>query len=422
MDPSYIPQLIILVILLILSGFFSSAETALVSVNEIRIRTLADENNKKALRVIKLLSQKDKMISAILIGNNIVNLTASSITTSMTIKISGSMFVGVSTGILTFIILVFGEVIPKIVATKKSEKMSLVYSRPIYLFMIIMTPLIFIVNGCSKILLRIVRFKEDQGPTLTDDDIQTVLDVSHEEGVLENEEHEMLTNLVSFGDTKVKDVMVPKIHVNFVNSKMSLDELMELFRDKKNTRYPVYSDTDDEVIGIINMKDILIGDFDNKTFKIDSILRKPYFTYENKSTLELLTEMKKEALGVSVVLDEYGATSGLVTLEDLLEEIVGEIHDEYDEEELDQIRQISARTFIVEGSTPITECNEELNLELESEDYDSIGGYIIEHLDKMPSLGDFVFTEKGDKLTIKRLDGNRIDIVYVLMNNVKAKE
>lgn len=418
MDSSDVTQLIILLILLLLSGFFSSAETALTTANKIKMRSLAEEGNRKAKTVLKVTENSGKMLSAILIGNNIVNVAASSITTSIAYKFGGSI-VALASGIITMLILIFGEITPKTLATIHAEKMALLYAPVINLFMKIMTPVIFIINNLSTGILLLLRVDpKAKNNTMTETELRTIVDVSHEDGVIETEEREMIYNVFDLGDAKAKDVMVPRVHVTFADVNSSYAELLEIFRKDKFTRLPVYEETTDNVIGIINMKDLLLYD-NTKEFCIRDILREAYFTYEYKNTSELLVEMRQASFNIAIVLDEYGETAGLITLEDLLEEIVGEIHDEYDENEEDFITEIKEREYIIEGSINLEDVNDRLDLELSSDDYDSLGGLIIEYLDRLPDLGDEVITKEGIRLIVEKLDKNRIEKVHVYLPEPK---
>lgn len=414
MDSSDAMQIVILVVLLVLSAFFSSAETALTTVNKIRIRSLAEEGKKSAKTVLKITDDSGKMLSAILIGNNIVNLSAASLTTSLAYSFGGSM-IAVASGILTLAILLFGEITPKTMATIHAEKMSLIYAPVINIFMKIMTPVIFIINGLSLCVLFILRIDpNDRNQTMTETELRTIVDVSHEDGVIESEEKEMIYNVFDLGDAKAKDVMVPRVHVTFADVESSYEELIELFREDKFTRLPVFEETTDNVIGTINMKDLLL--FDNtKEFHVRDILREAYFTYEYKNISELLVEMRQTSFNIAIVLDEYGETAGLITLEDILEEIVGEIHDEYDENEEDFIKKINDREYSVEGSMNLDDLNDRLCLSFESEDYDSLGGFIIEHLDRLPEAGDFIITDDQIRLVVETLDKNRIESVHIYL-------
>ena len=414
MDSSDVTQLIILIILLILSAFFSSAETALTTVNKIRIRSLADEGNKRAKSVLKVTDDSGKMLSAILIGNNIVNLSAASLTTSLAYSFGGSM-VAIASGILTVFILLFGEITPKTMATIHSEKMSLLYAPVIHFFMKIMTPLIFVINGLSTGVLLLLRIDpKAKNTAMTENELRTIVDVSHEDGVIESDEREMINNVFDLGDARAKDVMVPRVHVTFADINSTYTELIEIFREDKFTRLPIFEDTTDNVVGTINMKDLLLYD-NTKEFNIRDILREAYFTYEYKSISELLVEMRQASFNIAIVLDEYGETAGLITLEDILEEIVGEIHDEYDENEEDFIQEISDREYIVEGSINLDDLNDRLDLNLSSEEYDSLGGFIIEYLDRLPEKGDSITTEEGIRMVVETLDKNRIESVHLYL-------
>ena len=414
MDSSDVTQLIILLILLGLSAFFSSAETALTTVNKIRIRSLAEDGNKRAKTVLKITDDSGKMLSAILIGNNIVNLSAASLTTSLAYSFGGSM-VAIASGILTVLILLFGEITPKTMATIHAEKMALIYAPIISILMKVMTPVIFIINGLSIGVLFLLRVDPNaKNDLMTETELRTIVDVSHEDGVIESDEREMIYNVFDLGDAKAKDVMVPRVHVTFADVNSTYEELLDIFREDKFTRLPIFEDTTDNVVGTINMKDLLLYD-NTKEFHIRDILREAYFTYEYKSISELLVEMRQASFNIAIVLDEYGETAGLITLEDILEEIVGEIHDEYDENEEDFVQEVTEREYIIEGSMNLDDLNDRLDLDLNSEEYDSLGGFIIERLDRLPEAGDSIVTEEGIRMVVEKLDKNRIEKVHVYL-------
>ena len=415
MDPSDAIQFIILFILLLLSAFFSSAETALTTVSKIKMRSLAEDGNKRAATVLDITeNHSPKMLSAILIGNNIVNLYAASLTTTLAYSLGGAM-VSIATGILTVAILIFGEITPKNAATINSSKLALAYIPIIKIFMTVMTPVIFIVNLLSRGVLFLLRIDPNaKNNAMTEDELRTIVDVSHEDGVIESEEKEMIYNVFDLGDARAKDVMVPRVHVTFADVNSTYHELLEIFKEDKYTRLPVYEDTTDNVIGTINMKDLLL--FDNREhFHVRDILREAYFTYEYKSISELLVEMRDASFNIAIVLDEYGETAGLITLEDILEEIVGEIHDEYDENEENFVQKVNDLEYIVEGSLSLDDLNDRLDLELESEDYDSLGGFIIQRLDRLPEVGDEFTTEDGIRMIVDRLDKNRVELVHIYL-------
>lgn len=419
MDSGDIFQIIVLVILLLLSAFFSSAETALTTVNRIRMRTLAEDGNKRAERVLRITDDSGKMLSAILIGNNIVNLSASSLATSLAIKIWGSVGAGIATGILTFLILIFGEISPKTLATIHSEQIALLYSSTIDTLMKVLTPVIYLINKLAMGFLMLLRVDPKAGDQqLTEEELRTIVDVGKESGVIESEEHEMINNLFDFGDAQAKEVMVPRIDMTFANIESTYDELIEIFQEDKFTRLPVYEETTDNVVGILNMKDLLLYK-DKEHFSVRDIMREPYFTYEHKNTAELFIEMRKSSISLAIVLDEYGATAGLITLEDLLEEIVGEIRDEYDTDEEDSILQLSEREYLVLGSTNLEDLCEELGLNFISEDYDTIGGYLIGLLDHLPEKNEIIITDDDVLLRVDQMDKNRIEKIYIKKPEVK---
>ena len=422
MDSSIAFQAVAILILIALSSFFSSAETAMTTVNKIRIQSLAEQGNKRAVILEKIISNSPKMLSTVLIGNNIVNMSVSSLMTTLTIKILGNAYVGITTGILTLLILIFGEITPKNLATIHAEKLSLAYSRIIYGLMILLTPVVFIVNKITEGVLVILHVNPDEkANAMTEHELRTLVNVGEKDGVIENEEKQMIYNVFDLGDAIAKDVMVPRVNVTFADIDSSYDELIDLFREDKFTRLPVYQETKDNVVGTINMKDLLLYDKE-KEFHIRDFMREAYFTYEYKNISELLVEMRQASFNIAIVLDEYGETSGLITLEDILEEIVGEIHDEYDENEEDFIKQIGEREYIVEGSTNLDDLNDRLDLDLTSEEYDSVGGFIIEHLDRLPEIGDGVTTEDGIHLVVEKLDKNRIESVHLYLPEPKPED
>ncbi len=415
MDSGDTFQLIILVILLMLSAFFSSNETALTTVNKIRLRSLADSGDKRAELVLDITqNHTSKMLSAILIGNNIVNISASSLSATLAYAFGGYM-VSIATAVLTVAILVFGEITPKNYATINAEKIALRYIRVIRIFMTIMTPVIFIINLFSRGIMLLLRVDPNaQKKNLTEDELRTIVDVSHENGVIETGEKEMINNVFDLNDANAKDIMVPRVHVTFADVENTYDELIDIFREDKFTRLPVYEESQDNIVGIINMKDLLLYDR-NQPFSIRDIMRKPHFTYEYKSISELLVEMRDSTFNIAIVLDEYGEMAGLITLEDILEEIVGEIHDEYDDVADDPLQQVGEREYIIEGSMSLDDINDRLGTNLESEDYDSLGGLIIGQLDRLAEEGDEVCTADGIRMVVEKLDKNRVESVHVYL-------
>ena len=393
MNPEYILQAAVLVVLIILSGFFSSAETAMTTVSRIRVQSLMEQGDRRAVILDKIISDQGRMLSTILIGNNIVNISASALMTSLVIDVFGSRFIGAATGVLTLIVLLFGEITPKTLAAIRAENVSLSYAPVIYALIIVLT--------------------DTNKNVLTERELRTLVNVSEKNGVIENEEKKMIYNVFDFGDSKAKDVMIPRIDMTFIDINATYEELIEVFREDRHTRFPVYEENTDNIKGIINVKDLILLPTDGE-FSVRKILREPYFTYEYKGTADLLVEMRKASVSLAIVLDEYGSTAGLVTLEDLLEEIVGEIRDEYDVDEEESIVEVKeGREYIASGSARLDDINEKLGTDLVSEDYDSIGGYIIGQLDSLPYQGQSVVLPDGIRLVTDEVHNNRIESVHI---------
>lgn len=421
MDPdSYIMEMIALLFLVFLSAFFSSAETALTIVNRHRLRALAEEGNKTAERVLRLVENPSKMLSAILIGNNIVNISASALATSFTTEVFGSKFIGVSTGILTLVVLLFGEITPKTLATLYSEKISLVYIYIIGPLTTILTPVIWLVDKMSKAVFFLLRIDPDKADDqMTEGELRTIVDVSVEDGVIEKEERSMIHNVVDFGDSKAKDVMVPRADMELVSVDADFDEVFKVFEEERYSRLPVYDENKDTVIGIVYLKDLFFYQNQNgkqqESFSLRNIMREPFFVYEYQKTSSIMAEMRNRFVSLAIVLDEYATAVGLITIEDLLEEIVGEIRDEFDMYELEAITKLSDNQYEVDASIKLTDLEDSIGVALESEDYDSLGGYVIELLDHLPTEGE---TVKKDGITLKVLsmDKNRIDRVAITID------
>ena len=414
-------RLVLVVVCLVLSAFFSSSETALTTVNLIRIRNLADNGDKAAAWVLKARRDQSKMLGAILIGNNVVNLSASSMLTVLVTDVFGSQAVGAATGVLTLLVLLFGEITPKTIATLEAEKNALRFARVICLLLTILTPVIFVLNLLSGGVLRLLGVDPNK-PTdsITEDELRTIVEVGHEKGVIESEEKEMINNVFDLGDSVARDIMVPRIDMSFVDVEASYEELMEIFRRDHYTRLPVYEDNTDNVIGIINMKDLILLE-DRATFSVRDYLRQPLFTFESKKLSELMIEMRKTSNNIVIVLDEYGATAGLITLEDILEEIVGDIRDEFDADEEDELKEISKGEYLADGSMNLDDINDRLGLELVSEDFDSLGGFMIDRLEHLPAEGEEVDTEEV-RLVVEKVNKNRIDKVHIYVKKTVANE
>ena len=430
-----------------LSGFFSSAETALTTVNINKLKTIVDEGGRRGRRaslVIKMREESAKLLSAILIGNNIVNISASALMTVVCTEIFGSKYIGVGTGILTLLVLVFGEITPKTLATLNNVSMSLIFARPIYILMVVLTPVIWIVNVICRGIFFILRVDPDKNPDqMTESELLKIVDVSSEEGVIENSEKKMINNVVDFGDAVAKDIMIPRADMICLDVNSSLDEILEIISEENYSRIPVYDESKDHIIGILNVKDLVISgiqmSYDTKTetsaktetsdkttgmfgwgdrdkdreIQIKDFMRKPAYVYEYQRTAQIFADMKGASVTMCIVLDEYGITAGLITMEDLVEEIVGEIRDEYDEYEDELIKLIEPGHYDVDGSVKLDDLNDAIGTELESENYDSLGGLMIELLDKLPEEGETV--KAGDiVLKCSKVEKNRVERVELI--------
>ena len=409
MDSDLWIQILELVVLLALSGFFSSAETAMVSVSKIRLRTLEEEGNKKAVLALKILENQSKMLSAILIGNNLVNTSAASIASVIAYSFGGAA-VSIATFIITFLILVFGEITPKTWATINADKLALAYAPIITFLMKILTPVIWFVNLFSSGILKLMGIQ-----------LRTIVDVSHEEGVIEEDEKDMINKVFDLGDAKAKDVMVPRVHVVMAEIDSTYKDLLEIFREEKFTRIPIYKDKIDNIIGIVNMKDLLMYD-DFSHFDMQKVLRKPKFTYENKKVSELLIEMKQSTFNLAIVMDEYGEFSGIVTLEDIIEEIVGDVQDEYDAHEEENIIKLNNQTYDVKGYLSLHDLNDYLNLDLDSEDFDSVGGLVIDALGRLPQTNDETTLPNGIRIKVLKVEKNRIESVRLILPDTQNEK
>lgn len=414
MSPKF--QIIILIVLLFLSGFFSSAETALTTVNKLKLRTMADEGSRRAARVLKITEDSGKLLSAILIGNNIVNIFASSLTTVLCTKVFGSRFIGLATGILTLLILIFGEITPKTLAAKNAVPMSMFFAYPIWILMTILTPVIWILDRITGAIFKLLGADKNEPEKMTESELLTVVDVSHEDGVIEPDAHFMISNVVDFGDALSKDIMIPRADVVFADVYSSYDELVELFKEETYSRIPIYEDSKDHVLGVLYLKDLFFYRETNDInyFDLRSILREPLFVFEYQKTSQIFADMKAASCSIAIVLDEYGVCSGIITMEDLIEEIVGEIRDEYDADEEDFIRQISENMYDIDASMKLDDVNDALETNFHSEDYDSIGGFVIELLDKLPSVNEEAMYENAI-FKVMQVKKNRIERVLLTL-------
>lgn len=384
-----------------------------MTLSKIRIKKMVEDNVKGANTVEKLIKNPSKLLSAILIGNNIVNIGASALATSIAIDIYGDTGVGIATGAMTLLVLIFGEITPKSLAAQNSEKIALKVAKPINVITIILNPIIVFLTRLTNFLVRMLGGRVDTNqPFITEEELKTIVSVSHEEGVLEGEEKDMIYNVFEFADTQARDVMTTRTDMVAVEVNTSYWDIIKIFKEEQFSRIPVYENTIDNIIGILYVKDLLFLEDNKGQFDLKKYIREPYFTYEFKPVTELFNEMRTNRIHMAIVLDEYGGTEGLVTIEDLIEEIVGDIEDEYDKH-VDEIQVIKEDEYLVYGSTRIEEINEMIGTSIESEDFDSIGGFVMGVIGRLPEAGETI-EYNNIKFIAEAVEKNRIEKLRIL--------
>ncbi|MGL4980360.1 MAG: hemolysin family protein [Fusobacteriaceae bacterium] len=416
--------MILLVVLIILSGIFSASETALTSFRSTFLEEIEWKYPKETTLLKSWLKYPNEILTGMLLGNNIVNILASSIATALTLNIMGnnSTSILVSTIVMTVVILIFGEITPKIIAKNNSILISRIVIVPMHLLSVITKPIVFILMGISKIIGRLFGIEiKDEALMITEKDIISFVNVGEAEGIIEEGEKEMIHSIFEFGETSAKEVMTPRTSMYSIEATKTIEEVWDELLETGFSRIPVYEETIDDVIGILYVKDILKSVKKGETERrIKEFVRIPYFVPETKSIIEILKEFQIKKVHIAMALDEYGGVVGLVTIEDLIEEIVGEIRDEFDQEEEETIIKISETEYIIDAMIDIETLNKELSLELPiSEDYESLGGLITTELSKVCAIGDSVVL--GDvKLEVKELDKMRIS--RVLLEKITGEE
>lgn len=412
-------MVIVLVVLLALSAIFSSAETAFLSTNKIRLRNLQEDGEKKAGLVLDLLENQNRLISTLLVGNNIVNISSSALATKMATDYFGDAGVGIATGIMTLLVLVFGEVVPKNLAAAHAEGWAMFVAPFIKLVSVILTPLVFLLTKLSDTVVRFSKKNEEEDPTITEDEFKILVNVGQEEGVFDESETEMINSIMEFDETYVKAIMVPRIDIVAVDVDDSINDVLRLIIDGGHSRIPAYEESIDNIVGILYAKDIfehLNANFDE--LKVKELIRDAYYIPETKKVSDLLNELRLKKVHMAIILDEYGGTNGLVTIEDLIEEIIGDIQDEYDVEE-DLIVMHSDNQLVADARAPIGDVEEAFDMELDEEiledsEADTIGGLAFEHLGGIPEVNDEV-TVGRFLIRIVNVSGRRITKVEVTL-------
>ena len=365
--------------------------------------------------VEKLTKDPSRLLGTILIGNSVANIGASAIATVLATNIFGNSGVGIATGIITILVLIFGEITPKSIAKQKSEVVALKVARPIEFVVIIFKPLVYIFTAISSVFIRILGGDPNEARSfITHEELKTMVGVSEEEGVLENAEKEMIFNVFEFADLQVKDIMVQRVDIVSVDKEASYDDVMDVIKNEQFSRIPVYNQTIDNIIGVLNIKDLATIENLREDFNSSKYIRDPYYTFEFKKIVELFKEMKKTRNHIAIVLDEYGGTVGLVTIEDLVEEIVGEIEDEYDEEK-NPVEVIKDNEYVVYGSLRLHDISDLIGINIDSEEFDSVGGLMIGDLGRMPEEQEEV-TVNNIKFIAEEIEKNRIKKVRMIIN------
>lgn len=388
------------------------SETALTSLSKIRIRHMVEEKVKGAKLVEKLTEDPNKLLGAILIGNNIVNIAASALATTIFVDIFGAGGVGIATAVMTVLVLIFGEITPKSIAKQKSEQVSLKVSKPISIIVKVFKPFIGIFTFISSLFIRLLGGNpKATEPFITEEELRTMVGVSEEEGVLEDVEKEMIFNVFDFADAQVKDVMVQRVDIIAVDIDASYEDVLETIKTEQFSRIPVYNQTIDDIVGVLNVKDLIIAGQNKEGFNVSDYMREPHYTFEFKKIKELFSEMKKSRNHMSVVLDEYGGTVGIVTIEDLIEEVFGDIEDEYDDYN-EEIKVIKEDEYIVDGSARLDDISDLIGVNMESEEFDSVGGLIIGELGRFPDNKEEV-NLNNIRFVVEEIDKNRIRKVRI---------
>lgn len=404
-------ELVLIVVGILFSAFFSSSETALTSINTFKIRQMEKNGVKNSNILKKLVDNITKVLTTILIGNNIVNIVTTTIATLFFTDVFGAKGAVISPIVLTIVVLIFGEVTPKNIAASNSEDLALRVAKPIRFFNIILTPLSFVLGLITNSIAKIFVPDTVDSDRVTEEDLKTFVDVSEEQGVINNEESEMINNVFEFGNSDVSDIMTARTNMEAIASDMPLDELKDFLKKSNHSRIPVYGKNIDNVLGILHMKDLVSFLAEDKTWKLVDVIRPAFYVYDNMHIFDLFTTMRSENLSLAIVIDEYGGTSGLVTIEDIVEELVGEIDDEYDTA-YETIYKINDKEYLVNPSIHLNDFNDYFDTKLIEMKNDSIGGFVIDKLSRIPKLGDSI-TVDNIHITVYKVDRYKIEMLKV---------
>lgn len=404
-------ELIIIIIGIAMSAFFSSSETAMTSTSSLKLRQLEKNKVKNASLLRKLLDDIQTLLTTILVGNNIVNIVTTTVATIFFTDLFGAKGAVLSAVILTVLVLIFGEITPKMVAQAKNEEVSLKFAKPIYVYTVILKPIVIALGFITNVLTKAFIKEDENSDIVTEEDIKTIVDVSEEQGVINFEESEMINNVFEFGRRDVSDIMTARTNMEAVALDSTKEELYSFLRGSMHSRIPIYGESIDNIVGILHMKDIVNFMTEGKELDLKELARPTFYAYENMDIFDLFKNMKQVNVSLAIVVDEYGGTSGLVSIEDIVEELVGDIYDEYDPEEKEIIK-INEYEYLINPSLHLNDFNDYFKTALAEVKNDSIGGYLIDHLDRLPKEGDTIRVDKM-VISVEKMDRYKLNLLRI---------
>ncbi len=412
MSEEQLSHLLILGLLFVLSAFFSGSETALMSLDKLRLKYLVEKRRRGADRLEGVLAHPDRLLGAILVGNNLVNIAASVFATTFFVELYGDRGELMTILILTPLLLIFSEVCPKTYAARYPEKLSFLVLRPILGVMWLLTPVVWLVTGISRLLTRFIK-GEEKRPLISEDEIRSIISVGEQTGVVAKEKRRMLHGVFELSQIRVRDVMIPRTEVVGVEVQEPFESVLHIVQQARHSRFPVYEGSLDSVVGIIHSKDIL--NFVGKTgeFSLRDLARPPYFVPESKPIETLLQSFRRRHLHLAMVIDEYGGVEGIVTLEDIVEEIIGEIQDEYDVEEV-LVRELAPGRFLIDGSASLRTVNRRFNLKFSEEHANTLAGLLLRTLGAIPQEGESCQVDDVT-LIVRKVVDRRVEAIEMLL-------
>jgi putative hemolysin len=415
MESIRILYIVLFFICLLAAAFFCSAETAFVSIQKLRLQHLVHQNHPKAKVIARIIAQPEKFLATVLFGINFFETAVATLGTLIAVLWWGeNLGVAIATIIITVVTLIFAEFIPKSLATRYGERLALLYAEPMQVISIIFYPFVYVLNLIGVRFTRVAKTEAEHRPTLSEEEFHTAIHVGTVEGVVEQAEAEMLHKVFEFTDRPVRESMTPRTEISWVAKGTTLQEFLVIYRDSYHSRFPVYEDRTDNIVGILFIKDVLKAQAENALQldnSVDGLVRPAYFVPESKPMGAMLTEMKKNGNRIALVVDEFGGISGMITMDQLLEEIVGEIGDELEEKDED-IVTIDANTFEIDGALRIDDANEELKLHLPEGEYDTVAGFVMSHLGRIPKQGEHL-KYKNLKFVVEKMAGLRVDRLLI---------